>query len=227
MTETRSHDAEKIDPLTLHPFGKLAAKVIAAGRTYLDAGRLYTLWQLVEQLPADTRAVAEIGVYRGGSARFVCDAMRILDRRLPFYACDTFAGHVEVDESVDGLHRPGEQFTKANADKVARYLAAFDFARVVEGDIRTTAPAFADQQGFGLVHVDVDVYPITLFCLEWFGSRMVTGGAFVVDDYGTTTCQGVKKAVGEFVRANPRFRVLHLLTGQAVLTCCAPAPGLG
>jgi O-methyltransferase len=226
MSEPLSQsDQEKIDPLTLQPFGALAAKVMRVGRTYLDAHRLYTLWQLVEQMPANARAVAEIGVYRGGSARFISDAMRILGRPMPFYVCDTFAGHVEVDETIDGLHRPGKQFTKVNAEKVARYLGAFDFVRVLQGDIRATAPMLAHQQAFGLVHVDVDVYPITKFCLEWFGARMVTGGGFVVDDYGTTTCQGVKKAVDEFASANARFRRVHLMTGQAILICCAPAAG--
>lgn len=221
----RQSDQEKIDVSRVEPFGRLAERAVRSGRTYLDVDRLYTLWQLVESLPRAAQAVAEVGVYRGGSAKFVCEAMRRLGREIPFYVCDTFSGHVEVDESIDGVHRPGEQFTRTNADKVAKYLAQFDFVRLMAGDIRVTAPTFADQQGFGLVHVDVDVYPITRYCLEWFGPRLVAGGAFLVDDYGTTTCEGVKKAVDEFARGNSAFRLLHLLTGQAVLTRCAPEPG--
>lgn len=214
-------DQEKADITSIQPFGKLAARAVSAGRTYLGVDRLYTLWQLVERMPAAARAVAEVGVYRGGSAKFVAEAMRRRGCEMPFYVCDTFAGHVEVDAAIDGLHRPGDQFTKTSVDKVTSYLASFDFVRVMQGDIRETAPGFAGEQAFGLVHLDVDVYPITRFCLDWFGSRMVTGGAFVVDDYGTTTCHGVKKAVDEFAATNPHFRALHLLTGQAVLTCCA------
>ena len=47
---------------------------------------------------------------------------------------------------------------------------------------------------------------------------VVPGGVIVADDYGTTTCQGVKKAVDEFGASNPGFRIFHLLTGQAVVT---------
>jgi hypothetical protein len=47
---------------------------------------------------------------------------------------------------------------------------------------------------------------------------MVPGGVIVMDDYGTTTCEGVKRAVDEFAAATLGFRVLHLLTGQAVVT---------
>jgi len=209
---------KKIDVRQIAPFGPLAAKIIGHGRTYLGFDRLYTLWQLVETLPPAARAIAEVGAYRGGSARFVAEALRLHARELPFFVCDTFQGHVAVDEAVDGLHRPGVQFLRANAQKVAQYLAKFEFTRVLQGDIRETASTLADEHGFGLVHVDVDVYPITGFSLEFFGPRVVPGGTILVDDYGTTTCQGVKKAVDEFASSHAEYRLLHLLTGQALLT---------
>jgi O-methyltransferase len=209
---------KKIDIRQVMPFGEVAARVIRDHSTYLNVDRLYTLWQAVGSLPAAARAVAEVGVYRGGSAWFVAEALRLGGREVPFYVCDTFQGHVEVDESLDGLHRPGAQFTRVKAEKVARYLRGFAFARVVAGDIRETAATFASENAFGLVHLDVDVYPITRFCLDFFGPRIVSGGVIVLDDYGTTTCEGVKKALDEFKETNPDFRVFHLLTGQAVVT---------
>jgi len=209
---------KRIDIRQLVPFGEIADRVIRDGRTYLNVDRLYTIWHAVESLPPSARAVAEVGVYRGGSAWFMADALRRSGREMPFYVCDTFQGHVEVDDSVDGVHRPGVQFTRVKADKVAKYLREFPFIRMQVGDIRETAPAFAGESAFGLVHLDVDVYPITRFCLDFFGPRVVPGGMMVMDDYGTTTCEGVKRAVDEFTASNPGFRVMHLLTGQAVVT---------
>jgi O-methyltransferase len=209
---------KRIDIRQLVPFGEIADRVIRDGRTYLNVDRLYTIWQAVESLPPSARAVAEVGVYRGGSAWFMADALRRSGREMPFYVCDTFQGHVEVDDRVDGVHRPGIQFTRVKAEKVAKYLRQFPFIRLQVGDIRDTAPAFAGESAFGLVHLDVDVYPITRFCLDFFGPRVVPGGVMVMDDYGTTTCEGVKQAVDEFVACNPGFRVMHLLTGQAVIT---------
>jgi hypothetical protein len=136
---------------------------------------------------------------------------------MPFYACDTFQGHVDTDKTIDGLHEAGRQFINVKVAKVAKYLRRFAFVQVVQGNIRETAPTFDSERAFGLVHLDVDVYPITRFCLEFFGPRMVPGGTIVVDDYGTTTCAGVKKAVDEFAGGHPDFRVLHLLTGQAIV----------
>jgi O-methyltransferase len=213
---------KRIDIRQLRPFGEVAEPVIRDGRTYLNVDRLYTLWQAVEWLPSTSRAVAEVGVYRGGSAWFVAEALRRAKRDMPFYVCDTFQGHVEVDESVDGVHRPGAQFTRVRAEKVVKYLRRFPFVRVEVGDIRDTAPTFAAERAFGFVHLDVDVYPIMRFCLDFFGPRLVSGGVIVADDYGTTTCEGVKKAVDEFAATNPGFRVLHLLTGQAIVTKLEP-----
>ena len=209
---------KRIDIRQVMPFGEVAARVIRDGRTYLNVDRLYTIWQAVGWLPSAARAVAEVGVYRGGSAWFIAEALRRAHREMPFYVCDSFQGHVEVDESLDGVHRPGVQFTRVKAEKVAKYLRSFPFIRLQVGDVRETAPVFESESAFGFVHIDVDVYPITRFCLEFFGPRMVPGGVMVMDDYGTTTCQGVTSAVDEFATANPGFRVLHLLTGQAVVT---------
>jgi O-methyltransferase len=210
--------SKKIDIRQMMPFGEVAGRVIRDDRTYLKVDRLYTLWQAVASLPDTAHAIAEVGVYRGGSAWFVAEALRLRGKELPFYACDTFQGHVEVDETLDGLHRPGLQFTRVKAEKVTKYLRGFPLVQVMAGDIRDTSPAFAAESAFGLVHLDVDVYPTTRFCLEFFGPRMVSGAMIVADDYGTTTCEGVKKAVDEFGAGNPGFHIFHLLTGQAVLT---------
>jgi hypothetical protein len=76
----------------------------------------------------------------------------------------------------------------------------------------------ASQRQFGFVHLDVDVYPITQFCVEFFAPRLVAGGVIVVDDYGSRTCEGVTKAVDEFAAAHARdVYAMHLLSGQAVL----------
>jgi O-methyltransferase len=140
---------------------------------------------------------------------------------MPFFACDTFRGHAVVDEALDGRHRVGKQFNSSRGDlaqRVARYLRKYDFVEVIEGDIQQTASRFDGRYVFGMVHVDVDVYPVTKFCLEFFAPRVVTGAMIVVDDYGFTTCKGAKKAVDDFVAERSReFRALHLLSGQAVL----------
>jgi O-methyltransferase len=213
---------KKIDLLAMRPFGPTATRVLEEGRTFLNADRLYTLWQAATAMPDEAAAVAEVGVFKGGSARLVAEALLAAGRPMPFFACDTFDGHTVVNEALDGRHRVGKQFRSKGgslAPRVRKYLARYDFVEVLEGDIQHTAGRFADQHRFGMVHIDVDVHPITQFCLEFFAPRVVVGGTMVIDDYGFTTCGGVKVAVDEFAAAHrDRFWKMHLLTGQAVIT---------
>lgn len=208
---------KKIDLRRLDGFGEIAVRVHDEGNTYLHLDRLYTLWQAVTTMPA-SQAVIEIGAYQGGSAKFVAEVLRHIGRPLPFYVCDTYEGHVVVDPELDPKHKVGVQFRSTSAERVATYLESYEFVHVIKGDIQTTAATLPHDREFGFVHIDVDVYPITKFCLEHFAPRVVTGAMIVVDDYGFRTCPGAKKAVDDFVAATPGYRLLHLLTGQAVLT---------
>jgi len=208
---------KKIDLRRLDGFGPLAERIRAERRTYLHFDRLFTLWQGVQNIPAGARSVVEVGVYEGGSAKFIAEAMRWRGLDLPMAACDTFAGHAVVDDTIDGRHEVGRQFTKVSVDEVRGYLSGYTNLRIVAGDILDTSPSLADMHDLGLVHVDVDVYPPTRHCLEVFAPRVVVGGSIVVDDYGFKTCPGAKKAVDEFTAAHPEFARWHLMTGQALL----------
>jgi O-methyltransferase len=208
---------KKIDVLEQRPFGRVAAEVLRDGRTYLNVDRLYTLWQAVSSMPAGADAAAEIGTFKGGSAKLIAEALHAAERQVPFYVCDTFSGHAVVDPTIDGRHRVGKGF-RSDRDRVAKYLKKYTSLQIVQGDIRETVSALAGHHAFGMVHIDVDVYPITQFCLEFFAPRMAAGATIVVDDYGYTTCKGVKKAVDEFLTARRGgFWAMHLLTAQAVL----------
>ncbi|GAG40796.1 unnamed protein product, partial [marine sediment metagenome] len=70
---------------------------------------------------------------------------------------------------------------------------------------------------FGMVHIDVDVYPVTKFCLEFFEKHTIPGSILIVDDYGNLNCKGAKKAVDEVIQTNSHFKMFYLLTGQALL----------
>lgn len=208
---------KKTDIRKLAGFRDIAGRTLKEGRTYLHYDRLYTLWQAVGAIPSDVPAVAEVGAYRGGSARFIAESLRARGRANRLYVCDTFEGHAAVDPRLDGHHQVGQQFQSTSVEAVSRYLRDFDNVRIVKGDFQHTSAALADELAFGFAHIDVDVYPVTRFCLEFFADRLIRGGLLVVDDYGTKTCEGVKAAVDEFAAGRTDYRLIHLLTSQALL----------
>jgi O-methyltransferase len=206
---------KKIDIRGLEPFGAIAGRVIAEGRIGMDCDRLYTLWQATVSAPRECPFI-EIGSYKGGSARFIAAAMEHAGNAAPFYVCDTFQGHPRVDPVLDPVHHGTHKFEDTSSDAVREYLRPHRNVEVVVGDIVETSATLASV-AFALVHLDVDVYPATVFCLEFFSSRLAPGAWIVLDDYGFLTCPGVVKAADDFIAARPEFRLLHLLTGQALI----------
>jgi O-methyltransferase len=212
------HKAHKrIDIRELEGFGPMAAKAVKEHRTGMRQDRLYTLWQAVAGMPPGDHAIAEVGSYRGGSARFIGEALQWHHRTPPFFVCDTFSGHAVVDETVDGPHKVGEQFVNTSYEDVRAYLADLPKIQLVAGDFLTTSSQLEPHAPFAFAHVDVDVYPVTRHALQFFAPRMTPRSAIVVDDYGFTTCQGARQAVDEFAAAHAEYRFFHLLTGQALL----------
>jgi O-methyltransferase len=205
----------KIDLKKLPDFSGIASQVIENQTTLLNYDRLYTLWQAVRHISSPDLPLAEVGTYRGGSAKFIIETLKQNRYENQFYVFDTFEGHAVVDESIDGAHRIGT-FEDTSYEKVKAYLSS-PHAIVYKGDFLKTAEHIEKITNFGMVHIDVDVYPATKFCLDFFGNRTIPGSVIIVDDYGFITCKGAKKTADEFVGSNPNFKLFHLVTGQALV----------
>lgn len=197
-------------------FVELAEETLAEQRTLLEHNRLLTLFQAIRNTRHLKHSVAEIGSYRGGSAKFIARALAHFDLKPPIHVFDTFKGHPEqLIETLDGEHVPG-LFSDTDEQSVRSYLREFDNIEMHVGTIEERCMEVADQQ-FSFVHIDVDIYSATVTCLNFFSPRLVGGGIFVVDDYGFSTCIGVKQAVDYFLSVNQEFTGWYLHTGQFVL----------
>jgi hypothetical protein len=154
----------------------------------LGTDRLEALLRLAREcafLPGD---VAELGVYRGGSAGVL--AAGAPDKTLHLF--DTFAG-LPRDETLAGVHKVGE--FAAGPDEVRALLSG----RKVElhpGFFPETAAALPDAR-YCLVHVDADLYESTLAAIDYFWPRTVPGGALVFDDVDWHHAPGVNRALAE------------------------------
>ena len=136
-------------------------------------------------LPGD---MAELGVYRGGSAKLM--AMTCPHKRIWLF--DTFAGLPEPT-GID-LHKANE-FHASHAD-VRAWMHGTKF-ETCAGRFPNSIPAAADRP-FSLVHLDADLYESTRDGLAFFWPRLVMGGMIVLDDWLWQGCPGVEKAVKEF-----------------------------
>ena len=142
---------------------------------------------IAENIPG---AIAELGVYQGGSARF-------LARAFPKRRCilfDTFSG---IPFKGDGdKHNTGD-FGDTSLEAVKRVLSDCANVEFAPGIFPATALPFKDET-FALVYLDADQYQSTLDGLNFFWPRLSPGGVIALDDYGWPNCPGVKRALEEF-----------------------------
>jgi len=183
--------------------------------TLVSEDRLALLYQLSRQARQVSGDLAEIGVYRGGTALLMAEALQGSTRQLHLF--DTFCGMPSSDPAID-LHRSGD-FADTSAEAVSALLSDFSNVHLYPGLFPDTLPGDWSNKFFSLVHVDVDIYDSALACCQFFHPRLRPGGVMIFDDYGFPSCPGVRQAVDEYC-CNHNLQVLYLQSGQALLRRC-------
>lgn len=198
-------------------FFELADEVVVPRRTLLGYDRLYVFWQAIRNVALVPGAAAEVGSYRGGSAFFIASAfMSMTGEEAALHVFDTFEGHpAQAISEHDPFHTAG-QFSGTAYDDVRDYLSRFARLQIHKGDVSASLPGLTESS-FRLVHIDTDLYQPTLTCLQHFVPRMAPGGVIVIDDYASTKCPGVPKAVSEYLEDREDLQVWDLRTEQLVL----------
>ena len=197
-------------------FRALYAKVSA--HTLVDAMRGYELVRLVEQVAPLTGDVIEVGVWRGGTAALLGEAMQRYCQpdTCHLWLADTFSGVVKAG-SRDPYYTGGEH-SDTSPHIVDSLLRDIGIARytVLEGVFPEQSSALADSASFRLCHIDVDVYQSAKDALTWVWPRLVIHGIVVFDDYGFYGCEGVTALVDE-ERAQSDRLFIHNVNGHGIL----------
>ncbi len=183
--------------------------------TLVSEDRLASLYQLSLQAHKVKGDFAEIGVYRGGTALLLAEALQGSNQQLHLF--DTFCGMPSSDPAID-LHRSGD-FVDTSAEAVFALLRDYANVHLHPGLFPDTLPDNWSDNVFSLVHVDVDIYASALACCQYFHPRLSPGGVIIFDDYGFPSCPGVRQAVDEYC-GNHELQVLYLQGGQALLQRC-------
>ena len=213
----------RLKGLATHPLGadpaflRLHAQLVRDGEGAQLLTERYNLWSCARRVAGRPGAFAELGVYRGGSARILCEAKGAA----PLHLFDTFAGMPAVNPATDGAFQAGD-FADGTLERVQAYLAAFSGVQFHPGFFPASATAVERANPvFQFVHLDVDLYQSTLDGLQFFYPRLTPGGLLISHDYGDPTVPGVRRAFDEFMRGKPE--PLVLLPGTQVLLEKHPA----
>ena len=156
----------------------------------IEAYHIYMAVKRTQKVPGD---IAEVGVYKGGSAKIICSVKG--EKHLHLF--DTFEGLPQVDE-IDMVWPFYEGKFAASFDDVQglpeRRHERHTSTRASSRKHRTRSRTRPSR----MVNLDVDCYESTKQCLEFFYSRMSPGGIILSHDY--ITAPGVKKAFDDFLR---------------------------
>jgi hypothetical protein len=192
-------------------FLSIHAKLVETNESISGLRERYNLWMLAraaERLPG---ALAEIGVYRGGTAMLLAEAKGSATLHL----FDTFAGMPSTDSVHDGVFSEG-MFADTALEAVKARLAPWSNVEFHPGFFPESAKDIDPSLQFKLTNIDVDIRSSTLACLEYFYPRTVRGGFLILHDYNDCGVPGTKAAADEFMRDKPES-VLQLWDTQALI----------
>jgi hypothetical protein len=145
--------------------------------------------------------VAECGVFRGDSAKFI--NRYFADRKL--YLFDTFEGFNvgdlkwEKNNISDGFRSDvfdENIFRDTSLDLIMDKMTYPENIIIKKGYFPDSAQGIEDR--FCFVNLDMDLYTPMLAALRFFWEKMEMGGCMLLHDYFHTGLQGVKKAVEDF-----------------------------
>lgn len=187
---------------------KLIKKIKKEVKMLMEINEAYDIFMITKNTSKIEGAIAEVGVYQGGSAKIICEAKG--SRELHLF--DTFSGlpKLTVEDQPEYFHE-GEFL--ASLENVKSYLKKYRKVYFYKGLFPATGKSVSNKK-FSFVNIDVDLYEATLSSLKFFYPKMSKGGIIVSHDYANAI--GVKKAVDEFFK-NKQEVVIELSGSQCMI----------
>lgn len=171
-----------------------------------DLVRLYFLLIQIEYIKSNNiiGAIAEVGVYKGTTARLFHDAFP--DKKILLF--DTFEGFDQRDVNHQNeSSKSSSGGWDVSLDKVKEYVGESDLVEIYPGYFPETTANIQSQNSYALVHLDADLYKPQLSGLEYFYPRVSRGGVIIIHDCNNEYF-GSKKAVDEFFLDKPETPIL-------------------
>lgn len=165
------------------------------GHSIVMEGKKNFIKDIISGLNGVRSSVAEVGVYKGGTAKIILETM---DNKDLLFLFDTFEG-IPNESEHDNVHVRGDFFDSPYID-IVQYFSSFQNSYVFKGIFPQETGKEIENQKFKFVHLDVDTYHSYLDSLNFFYDKMISGGYILFDDYNEPSCQGATIAVDLFFK---------------------------
>jgi O-methyltransferase len=140
-------------------------------------------------------ALAEAGVFAGGSARLICEAKgeRALHLFDVFETLQSDSAESTPETPAAAAVRSHFKRLHAREEDVRRTLAGYSDVSFHTGVFPETTAALGPTS-FSFVHLDLDLEGATLAALEFFCPRLAPGALLVADDFGSAPVEAAFRA---------------------------------
>jgi O-methyltransferase len=162
--------------------------------------------------------IAECGVWLGDQARMMANFKGYATN---LHLFDTFEGLPEFGINDQPWHfsekvmaKQGDYAYPLENLKADMLMAGYKNIIYHKGLVQHTAINDVSQCLFNYVHIDLDLYEGTAFCLEFFYDRLTPIGCLSIHDYHVL--DGVSKAVTDFCIERSLTIVNHVDTGVLI-----------
>jgi len=170
------------------------------GDTVVDGRKIGFIKSKINDLNNIEGCVAEVGVYKGGSAKAIVE---VLNKKDMLYLFDTFTGIPNEDDN-DNHFMIGD-FHDTSFEAVQALFNNYKNVHVFKGIFPEKTGHNVEDKRFKFVHIDVDTYPSYVDSLNFFYDKMVIDGIMIFDDYNEDGCEGATKAVNEFFNGKEKI----------------------
>ena len=166
------------------------------------------LWAARNGLRRDGDFV-ECGVWKGTTARVICDALDFNSTGKDYWLYDIF------DWTEGDKHAPLDGLEAGLYAKVVKRFEDLPTVHVIKGFVPESFSQGVPDK-IALLHLDMNSADAEIAALNTLWDRVVAGGIIVLDDYGWDTYLPTKQAEDKFF-AERGYSVLELPTGQGIV----------
>lgn len=152
--------------------------------------------------------MAEVGVYKGGSAKLICE----VKEEKPLHLFDTFEGLPRPGPLDDSSFFAEGQYA-ATSESVAHLLRDYPNVNLYKGIFPHTAYPLKETK-FSFIHLDVDLYQSTIDSLQFFYPRLTQGGMILSHDF--MIYSSVTRAFVTFFEDKPE-PIIELSSSQCLI----------
>jgi len=187
--------------------GTVGGRLASLARRYPDRVRFFAWWLQTERLKRERvpGAFAEVGVYKGESARVI----HCMDPDREFHLFDSFEGfpgHDLAAETGEAAAYTTRHFADTHVRHVLKKIGGNGNIIIHKGHFPESARGL-EETAFALVNIDADLYQPTRAALDFFFPRLSPGGVIFIHDHNHRW-QGVMRAVDEFTAGTGEIPVL-------------------